>query len=328
MYAEEKALRGLFTKIAIVLLFLILFFNIYSAAYVARDGLVSLFKEAVWLDCVTDIGCSFLYFLSFFLPALIFYGLLPKNERIEIDFSITLPSPNSLFKTLSVIFVSIGTIISVSYLNAWLIPSFSSGASLGQSGEPYELILLMFSGAIVPAFAEELLFRGVIITHLRPYGKGIAVLASALLFGIMHMNLSQLLYATAAGVVLGVVYVSTNSLWLCILIHFANNLFNIVEGYVFDVFSAKQANLICMLAEIVIFSLGILFALLYVLSKKDRKNTKKKLGVFGTTERVENCINLEGGHTLRAFFCPAMIIYFAVAIFNMLYVLLAQYLML
>ncbi len=328
MYAEEKALRGLFTKIAVVLLFLVLFFNIYSVAYVARDGLVSLFKGVIWLDCVTDIFCSLLYFLSFFLPALIFYGFLPKNERKAIDFSITLPSPNPLFKTLAIIFVSIGTIISMSYLNVWLIPSFSSGVSLVQNGEPYQLVLLMFSGAIIPAFAEELLFRGVIITHLKPYGKGVAVLASALLFGVMHMNLSQLLYATAAGVVLGVVYVSTNSLWLCILIHFANNLFNVAEGYLFEAFRAEQANLICMLAEIVIFSLGILFSLLYVLSKKETRIIQKKLGVFGKTDSVENRIHLEGSRTLKAFFCPAMIVYLAVAVLNMLYVLGAQYLIL
>lgn len=324
MYAEEKALRGLFTRIAIVLLFLIFFFNIYSIVYVARDGLVSVFKDAVWLDCITDIACSFLYFLSFFLPVLIFYGLLPKKERIAIDFSVTLPAPKPMLKTLSILFISVGTILIFSYLNAWMVPASSSGASLTESKEPYQLILLMFSGAIVPAFAEELLFRGVILTHLKPYGKGIAVLASALLFGVMHMNLSQLLYATAAGVVLGVVYVSTGSLWLCILIHFANNLFNIAEGYLFDILRAEKANLICMLAELVIFSLGILFAILYVLNTGTPKVSKKKLGVFGVTERTETQIQTEGSGAIKAFFCPAMIIYLAVAVLNMLRVLLAQ----
>ena len=324
MYAEENALRGLFTKIAIVLLFLVLFFNIYSMAYVARDGLVALFKDAVWLDCVTDIACSLLYFLSFFIPALIFYGLLPKNERISIDFSVTLPAPKPLFKTLAILFVSIGTIVSFSYLNVWLVPVTTSGVSIAQSKEPYQMVLLMFSGAVIPAFAEELLFRGVLVTHLKPYGKGVAVLASALLFGAMHMNLSQLLYATAAGVVLGVVYVTTNSLWLCILIHFANNLFNLVEGYLFEIFRDEQANNICMLAELVIFSLGILFSLLYVWSKKEPKGSQKKLGVFGMTEPTERRISLEGDRVLKAFFCPAMLVYFVVVFVNMLYTLLVQ----
>ena len=324
MYAEENALRGLFTKIAIVLLFLVLFFNIYSLAYVARDGLVSLFEGVIWLDCLTDIACAFLYFLSFVLPVLIFYGLMPKAERRGIDFSIRLPSPTPLFKTLAILFVSIGTIISFSYFNIWVVPATSSGVSLAQSKEPYQMVLLMFSGAIIPAFAEELLFRGVIVTHLKPYGKGVAVLASALLFGAMHMNFSQLLYATAAGVVLGVVYVITNSLWLCILIHFANNLFNIVEGYLFEIFRAERANMICMLAELVIFALGILFALLYVLFKKETKVSQKTLGVFGTTESTDMYLGVGGGHMLKAFFCPAMIVYLVVVLLNMLYTLFAQ----
>lgn len=330
MIGEEKALRGLFTKIAVVLLFLVLFFNIYSAVYVAQDGLVSLFSQfgdTVWLDCITDIFCALLYFLSFFLPVLIFYGLTPKSERISIDFSMKLPSPRPLFKTITILFVSIGTIICFSNLNIWLVPSFSSGVSITQHQEPYQLILLMFSSAVIPAFAEELLFRGALITHLKPYGKGTAVLVSALLFGVMHMNLSQLLYATAAGVVLGVVYVSTSSFWLCFLIHFANNLFNLVESYMFQIFRTEQANLICMLAEIAIFALGILFSLGYVLSAKKKKAAPRTLGVFGKTQAVEVGRSVDGAGALKAFFCPAMIIYLVIAVLNMLYVLGAQYLM-
>ena len=55
MIGEEKALRGLFTKIAVVLLFLVLFFNIYSAVYVAQDGLVSLFSQFGY-DLRTRLG--------------------------------------------------------------------------------------------------------------------------------------------------------------------------------------------------------------------------------------------------------------------------------
>lgn len=327
MYSEEKALKSVCTKIAIALLFLFLFFNIYSVAYVARDELLDLFDGAIWVDCATDIFCALLYFLSFALPVGIFYGILRKEEQIPIDFSMTLPAPNSFFKTLSILFVSIGTIIAISYLNAWLIPTSSSGVSLVQTREPYELVLLMFSSAVIPAFSEELLFRGVIVTHLKPYGKGFAVLASALLFGAMHMNLSQLLYATAAGVILGIVYVTTNSLWLCILIHFANNLFNVVESYMFYIFRTEQANLICMLAEVVIFALGILFALCYVLSEKREKMPPKKLGVFGEADMVEQGSIATNGQKAKAFFCPVMIVYLVITLVNMLYVLVAQWLM-
>ncbi|MBO5305326.1 MAG: hypothetical protein J6B12_01050, partial [Clostridia bacterium] len=65
MYGKEKDLRSIFTRIAIVLMLLILFFNIYSLAYVGREEILKLFPRVIWIDCVTDILCAILYFLSF-----------------------------------------------------------------------------------------------------------------------------------------------------------------------------------------------------------------------------------------------------------------------
>ncbi len=327
MNGRERELNGIFTRIAVILLFLILFFNIYSIAHVGREWLLALFPRVIWIDCVTDIFCSLLYFLSFFLPVLIFYGLSQGKGARPVDFSMTLPSPHSFFKTVAILLVSIGTIIAMSYFNTWLVPSFSSVGALGQTTAPYQLVLLMFSSAVIPAFAEELLFRGVILSNLKPYGKGMAVIISALLFGLMHMNLSQLLYATAAGVVLGVVYVTTNSLWLCILVHFANNLFSILESYMFQVFGSQTAGLICMLAELVIFAFGILLALIYMSMRKREKTCERRIGVFGETKEIESYALVEGHQVVKQFFCPAMIIYIVAVVLNMVYVLVAQYLM-
>ena len=44
--------------------------------------------------------------------------------------------------------------------------------------------------AVVPLFVEEFLFRGVILSQFRKYGDVFAVIASALLFGLLHRNFS------------------------------------------------------------------------------------------------------------------------------------------
>ena len=320
MVAREKDLRRLFTKIAISMLFLFLFSNMYSISCCVLDLLLRQFPRVVWLECLGDIICSLIYFACFLFPGLIFYRISRGEPCESVSFGGDLPTRNPFLKTVAIVCISVGAILAMSYLNAWLLPSVSyTGGSVGLS-KPYKVILLVFSSAIVPAFSEELLFRGIILSNLKPYGKGMAVVVSALLFGLMHMNAAQLLYATAAGIVLGLVYVKTNSLWICILIHFCNNMFSVLENYMYDIFRVETAGKICMLAELFIFFIAILAALICVLSKKEQP-TKDAVGVFGETKSLFFDTPMNGKRVLKQFLCPLMIVYLVAAVLNMIYVL-------
>lgn len=84
--------------------------------------------------------------------------------------------------------------------------------------------VMLFFMAVVPAFCEETLFRGVVYGGYRKHGdKFVAVLLSGFLFGIMHMNLNQALYAFVIGVLLALLFEATNSIWPTILFHFVYN---------------------------------------------------------------------------------------------------------
>lgn len=84
--------------------------------------------------------------------------------------------------------------------------------------------VMLFFMAVVPAFCEETLFRGIVYGGYRKHGdKFVAVLASGFLFGVMHMNLNQALYAFAIGVLLALLFEATNSIWPTILFHFVYN---------------------------------------------------------------------------------------------------------
>lgn len=83
----------------------------------------------------------------------------------------------------------------------------------------YPLICNLLLICVAAPVCEEIMFRRLILDRLRPYGDAFAVVASALAFGLMHGNLSQLLYAFTLGCVFGYVALVTGRIWHTILLH-------------------------------------------------------------------------------------------------------------
>lgn len=100
------------------------------------------------------------------------------------------------------------------------------------TGSPYIVILTFVVYAAIPALCEEFLVRGVLMGVLRPLGDGLAIVASAAVFGIMHGNLMQAPSAFAAGLLFGYVAIKTGSLWPGVIAHFINNLVSTAIQYV------------------------------------------------------------------------------------------------
>lgn len=77
---------------------------------------------------------------------------------------------------------------------------------------------------LVGPLLEELLFRGAITRALlQQYNPTKAILISALLFGIFHINPAQILPAFLIGILFAWTYYKTASLIPCILMHILNN---------------------------------------------------------------------------------------------------------
>jgi membrane protease YdiL (CAAX protease family) len=74
--------------------------------------------------------------------------------------------------------------------------------------------------AVAPAVAEEVLNRGIILPSFRrPLGDGGAVAASALFFGLMHLDAYRLPFTFMMGLALGALRVRTGSLVPGLLAH-------------------------------------------------------------------------------------------------------------
>lgn len=92
----------------------------------------------------------------------------------------------------------------------------------------FGFLLSFIATAIVPSLVEEFACRGIILGMLRKYGDAFAIIASSIVFGIMHGNFDQIPFATMVGLVLGYIYVKTGSLWISMSVHFVNNAISVV----------------------------------------------------------------------------------------------------
>jgi hypothetical protein len=97
---------------------------------------------------------------------------------------------------------------------------------------PWEAVRALLIGAVVPAFAEEVLFRGLLQRSLEEvYPIRRAVIVTAMIFGILHFNPLSVVPLILIGAYLGFLAYYTQSLALPIVAHFLNNAIAIVALY-------------------------------------------------------------------------------------------------
>ena len=83
---------------------------------------------------------------------------------------------------------------------------------------------LLFYGVVSPLIEEEV-FRGIVYNSLRRnIGIFPAMLGSALLFGVIHGNIVQMLYGTIMGIVMASLYEKYGKISAPILFHSAANI--------------------------------------------------------------------------------------------------------
>lgn len=104
-----------------------------------------------------------------------------------------------------------------------------------QSLEPIDsmltLVLYFIFSAVVPAVCEELFLRGIVLNLLLPNGRRFAILASAVLFTVMHTQIQSFLPVFGAGVVLACIYLYTGNIFVSMALHFVNNAYSFIMLY-------------------------------------------------------------------------------------------------
>ncbi len=93
----------------------------------------------------------------------------------------------------------------------------------------YTTAVNIFMLVIAAPVIEEIIFRGVIFRMLERYGMLTAVLVSAFIFALAHMDITSFIAIFALGVMFALVKYFTGSLWTTIIMHMANNLISVLE---------------------------------------------------------------------------------------------------
>ncbi|MBE6604521.1 MAG: CPBP family intramembrane metalloprotease [Ruminococcaceae bacterium] len=304
---------------------MLVFFVAFTAFSVLISLVVPLFTDTMPYPVGTvvyELLYGVLYALCFGAPVFCFYLFSRRDKDYQpLDLSFTLPRHLLLY-----IFVAVAIVSAAGYVNSYLLELISfdilpdlGGISTGATTN-VELVLMVFTMAIVPGFVEELLFRGVILRNMLPFGRTTAVIASAFLFGVMHQNPAQFFYTTVAGLVLGYIYVHTRSLWCTVIIHMCNNFLAVVYTVLGERLSSEIYPVVALWIELFVFVLGGACAV-YLICRTRRAGAEvKENGVFAgapPTDAEDTDLPLSLSRRVKLFFSAPMIIFLVLAALEM-----------
>lgn len=154
--------------------------------------------------------------------------------------------------------------------------------------DPMYLFVGVVIYALLPAIAEEIIFRGTILRGLNSrYGATASILITSILFTLAHGSASQTIYQMLMGIVLGYLALVGGSILYSFILHFLNNtlvvlitVFNVVD-YLNMQGGVYYANIWQVMFPILLFILalcliGVLFWVLKYLRNANYFTTPKK----------------------------------------------------
>lgn len=300
---EKKEIRtiSLFMGAAIIFYLVV---QSFVLALLMATGYYSKFEsDVIFQSGFTIIGVSF---LAVFVPFAVMALINKKRYAHPII-------PNKPIKFCKCfMWIAFGMLccicanISVSYLITMLESLFDVKFTQGEMLEPnspLSCVMITISTAIIPAICEEFAMRCCSLQLLRKYGSGFAVFAVSIVFGLLHGNVIQFLFAFIVGLVLGFVTVKTNSIVPAVCIHALSNGISVVNSVVNYAAGEKAANTSVVILYLFWFAAGAVCGLI-LLVKGDFRNNK------APAQSV-----LSNGQKLVSFLFPWMIIPFALLIY-------------
>lgn len=107
----------------------------------------------------------------------------------------------------------------------------SSGSATTSLPTWLAFLITTVSTALMPGFCEETSNRGLLLGNMRNNGLKRAILLSALMFGLMHLNIMQFGHAFVSGLVLGAVTYISRSIFPAMIMHGVSNFCSVYLDY-------------------------------------------------------------------------------------------------
>ena len=174
----------------------------------------------------------------------------------------------------------------LSYFIQVLISSFTGISGMSEStvntmafnDDMVKTAVTLFYFIIIAPVTEELLFRGVVLNALSPVDRIFGLVATSLLFGLMHGNFNQMFNGFLLGLLLGYIALKSGSVVPSIIVHMIANANAMFCSYFYEYkLAASQGMETAGMAEMIHFGvllvLGIVGAV--ILLKKNGKITSE-----------------------------------------------------
>ncbi len=224
--------------------------------------------------------------LMFIIPTFIFLRITHEKAYKVISFS--LPKMKNIWWF---IVAAIGFCMFASQAGSYMadifaklgidFPSMEREMPTGAVG----FFLVVLSTAIFPALLEEFMMRGAVLGVLRKFGDGFAIIASSIVFALMHASLIQFAFAFLVGVVLGFVTVKSKSIWPAVIIHAVNNFISVVFSYLEIYLGNLELNTVFCVFLLIIFALCV-FATVKISEDKEFLKLEKSGTVATEAKKI------------------------------------------
>ena len=119
-------------------------------------------------------------------------------------------------------------LLSLSFINAlflqWLEKfGYTPASPALPSLQGAKILPVLFVVAVLPAFLEELFFRGILLRGMKKFGTVASVFYGAALFALYHQSPAQTLYQFICGACFALIAIRSESILPTVVSHFLNN---------------------------------------------------------------------------------------------------------
>ena len=133
----------------------------------------------------------------------------------------------SMKSVIWIIIAAVFLFIMAGYVNICSMLAFQNLVDASLESIVDKPIEALITVAVMPAIVEEFLFRGMIYRGIS--NKRTAIIVSAILFALLHMNFNQMCYAFIMGLAFALIVYITDNLTISILLHMLFNTFTVIS---------------------------------------------------------------------------------------------------
>lgn len=165
-----------------------------------------------------------IHILFFIIPAIIYIMVTKSNYKKVLSFK--KPKGKDVFFAILIAALAQPVMMFFSYTSSLFYTNDVALVLDQMSSFPLWLMVLVIG--VTPAITEEITMRGIVLSGFEFKSKHVAAIMTGIMFGILHLNAHQFLYATVMGIILAYVVRATGSIFLSMLIHFLINSWNLI----------------------------------------------------------------------------------------------------